>query len=67
VGLKLNGTHQLLVYADDVNLVGHNIDTINKSTQTLNETSTSFIASGVGLSPLYCGHFWPIVPAADDR
>jgi hypothetical protein len=26
-----------------------------------------FIASGVGLSPLYCGHFWPIVPASDDR
>jgi hypothetical protein len=25
------------------------------------------IASGVGLSPLYCGHFWPIVPAPDDR
>jgi hypothetical protein len=25
------------------------------------------IASGVGLSPLYCGHFWPIVPALDDR
>jgi hypothetical protein len=23
----------------------------------------SFIASGVGLSALYCGHFWPIVPA----
>jgi hypothetical protein len=22
-----------------------------------------FNASGVGLSPLYCGHFWPIVPA----
>jgi type IV secretory pathway VirB3-like protein len=21
-----------------------------------------FIASGVGLSPLYCGHFWPVVP-----
>jgi hypothetical protein len=21
----------------------------------------------VGLSPLYCGHFWPIVPAPDDR
>jgi hypothetical protein len=27
----------------------------------------SFIASGVGLSPLYCGHLWPIVPAPDDR
>jgi hypothetical protein len=26
-----------------------------------------FIAIGVGLSPLYCGHFWPIVPAPDDR
>jgi hypothetical protein len=26
-----------------------------------------FIVSGVGLSPLYCGHFWPIVPAPDDR
>jgi hypothetical protein len=26
-----------------------------------------FVASGVGLSPLYCGHFWPVVPAPDDR
>jgi hypothetical protein len=26
VGRKLNGTHQMLVYADDVNLLGDNID-----------------------------------------
>jgi hypothetical protein len=26
-----------------------------------------FIASGVGLSPLHCGHFWPIVPTLDHR
>jgi hypothetical protein len=39
VELKLNGTHQLLAYADDVNLLGDNIDTIEKNTETLIDAS----------------------------
>jgi sorting nexin-29 len=39
VGVKLNGTHQLLAYADDVNLLGDNIDTIKKDTETLIDAS----------------------------
>jgi hypothetical protein len=39
VGLNLYGTHQLLIYADDVNVLGDNIDTIKKNTQTLIGTS----------------------------
>jgi hypothetical protein len=33
VELKLNGTHQLLAYVDDVNLLGDNKDTIKKKTK----------------------------------
>jgi hypothetical protein len=30
-GLKLNETHHLLAYANDLNLLGDNIETINKT------------------------------------
>jgi hypothetical protein len=39
VGLKLNGTHQLLDYTDDENLLGDNIDTIKKHAETLMDAS----------------------------
>jgi hypothetical protein len=45
VGVELNGTHQMLVYADDALLLGDNIDTINKSTQTLIDASKEFLSS----------------------
>jgi len=34
-GLKLHGTHQLLVYADDVNILGGSIHTLKENAETL--------------------------------
>ena len=34
-GLKLNGTHQLLVYADDVNILRGSVHTIKKNADAL--------------------------------
>jgi hypothetical protein len=39
VGLKFNGKHQSLAYADDVNLLGDNIDTIKKNKENLIDAS----------------------------
>ena len=34
-GLKLNGTHQLLVYADDVNILGGSVHTVKENAESL--------------------------------
>jgi hypothetical protein len=39
VRIKLNGINHLLVYADDVNLLGDNIDAIKKHMETLIDAS----------------------------
>ncbi|KAJ4425848.1 hypothetical protein ANN_27474 [Periplaneta americana] len=47
-GLELNGLHQLLVYADDVNMVGENPQMIRENTEILFETSK---AIGLEVNP----------------
>jgi hypothetical protein len=58
VGLKLNGTHQILAYADDINLVGDNIDTIKKNIETLIGASKVGLERNVEKTKymLLCGH-----------
>jgi len=38
--LKLNGTHQLLVYADDVDILGGSVHIVEKDTKVLVVAST---------------------------
>ena len=39
MGLELNGKHQLLVYADDVNMLGENLQTVRKNAEIFIKTS----------------------------
>ena len=34
-GLKLKGTHQLVVYADDVNILGESVHTVKENAEAL--------------------------------
>ena len=40
----MNGNHQLLVYADDVNMLGENIQTVKENTEIFIKTN-----KGIGL------------------
>jgi hypothetical protein len=48
VELKLHGAHQLLAYADDVNQLADNTDTIQKNTNTLSDASKE---AGIEVNP----------------
>ena len=49
-GLKLNGTHQLLVYVDDVNILGESLRTVKRNTESL-----VFASMEIGLTYLLPG------------
>jgi len=41
-GLKLNGTHQLLAYSDDVNILGGSIRTVKENSEALVAATREF-------------------------
>jgi hypothetical protein len=53
VGLKLNRSHQLLVYADAINLLGCKVGTIKKSTQGLIDACKKIVLQVKGYRSRY--------------
>jgi hypothetical protein len=47
-GSKLNGTHQFLVYADDVNILGGSIHTVKEKAEALIVASKNILKCGAG-------------------
>ena len=52
-GLKLNGTHQLLAYADDVNILGGSLHTVKETAEAL-VVATEEIGLGVNADKTKC-------------
>jgi len=52
--MELNGTHQLLVYAHDINLLGDSVNITKENTKSLLESKRRWVVSFTA-PPLYPG------------
>jgi len=57
-GLKLNGTHQLPAYADDVNILGGSIHTVRENAEALVAAAREIGLAVSADKTEYLGHVW---------